>query len=141
MKKETRISISIFIAYSLLICFFYDFDFTRDASQIFLWIFPILSILLYDFAIDKTTFYNALRLCGIWSSKFIVEIFKFIFEIIRDFCRSIWHWFISIVPGGIIVAIGLYFNSVFHQDWIWNICITLASIITVILFTYNTRND
>lgn len=62
-------------------------------------------------------------------------------EWITDFSKLLWHWLISIVPGGIIAAIGLYLSSIYHQNWIWNISGTLALIITVILFIYNSRND
>lgn len=66
---------------------------------------------------------------------------KTMYLCLRDFGKLLWHWFISIIPGAIIAAVGLYLTSVFHQDWIWNIAGTLALIITVILFMYNTRND
>ncbi len=68
-------------------------------------------------------------------------ILNFITEWLRDFGKLLWHWFISIIPGAIIAAIGLYLNSVYKQEWIWSLAGITALVITAILFTYNTRND
>ena len=66
---------------------------------------------------------------------------KTMYLCLKDFGKLLWHWFISVIPGAIIAAIGLYLSSTFHQNWIWNIAGTLALIITAILFTYKTQND
>lgn len=146
MKREMRISLSVFTAYSLIVCFVYNFNFRYRANEIFLYTFPLFLLLLYDFALDKNTFYNALSFCRktfikVTLNKVTIEIGKFISETIRDFCRFLWHWLKSIIPGGIIAAGGLYLSTIYHQNWIWNITGTIALILTVILFTYNTRND
>lgn len=141
-----RISLSFFIVYTLIICFIYDFRLEYKKNEIFLWIFPLFLVLLHDFALDKNTFYNGLLFCRktlikITFNKITIEIAKFISETIKDFCKYIWHWFISVVPGIIIAGIGLYLSSVFNQDWIWNIALIATALTCAILFTHNTRND
>lgn len=134
MKKEFRISIALFIVYSLLVIYAYRFNFEYRIEKMFIWIFPALCVILLEFALNRPILTAAPLFVYKWIKQPCKDIYEIVSYIIKRTCKSFGFMFFSILIYSPILALGIYLSYITNMQWIWSILGTIFGICVYITF-------